>query len=122
MPKQCTHVTSAIEFDGVSLCEMNVGQRWMYTRRLEAGLWRMHEPQNVMSDVQANYGCVRLAPLGLPRCVTVFLSRTNVGNYLHTFVLEKTATRRGRPREAERTHPKFLHEQEGKKWIQKRAL
>ena len=52
-------------------------------------------------------GCVRLAPLSLPRCVAVFfLSRTNVGNYLHTFVLEKkNSTPRGRPREAKRTHP-----------------
>ena len=32
MPKQYTPITSAIEFDCVSLCEMNVGQRWMYTR------------------------------------------------------------------------------------------
>ena len=51
-------------------------------------------------------GYVRLASLGRPRCVAVFFSRTNVGNYLHTFVLgKKNATRRGRPREAKRTHP-----------------
>ena len=36
----------------------------------------------------------------------IFFSRTNVGNYLHTFVLEKeNATHRGRPRKAKRTHP-----------------
>ena len=36
-----------------------------------------------------------------------FFSRTNVGNYLHTFVLgKKPVTHRGRPREAKRTHPK----------------
>ena len=52
------------------------------------------------------FGCVRLAPLGRPWCVAFFFSRTNVGNYLHTFVLEKKpVTRRGRPREAKRTHP-----------------
>ena len=51
-------------------------------------------------------GCVRLASLGRPRCVTGFFPRTNVGNYLHTFVLEKNnAIHRGRPREAKRTHP-----------------
>ena len=57
-------------------------------------------------------GCVRLAPLGLPRCVAgfFFLSRTNVGNYLHTFVLgKKNSTHRGRPREAKRTHPFLCH-------------
>ena len=44
---------------------------------------------------QQNIGCVRLAALGLPRCVAVFFPRTNVGNYLHTFVLErKNATQR----------------------------
>ena len=52
------------------------------------------------------YGCVRLASLGWPRCVACFFSRTNVGNYRHTFVLKKkNATHRGRPREAKRTHP-----------------
>ena len=51
-------------------------------------------------------GCVRLASLGHPRCVAVFFFRTNVGNYLHTFVLgKKPATNRGRPGEANRTHP-----------------
>ena len=40
---------------------------------------------------------------GMWRC---FFSRTNVGNYLHTFVLEKeNATHQGQPREAKRTHP-----------------
>ena len=40
---------------------------------------------------QCLYGCVRLASLGRPRCVTVafFFPRMNVGNYLHTFVLER---------------------------------
>ena len=53
-----------------------------------------------------NYGCVRLASLGRARCVAVLSSRTNVGNYLHTFVLgKKTATHRVRPRESKRTHP-----------------
>ena len=52
------------------------------------------------------YGCVRLASLGRPRYVAVVFSRTNVGNYLHTFVLEKeNATHRGRPGEAKRKHP-----------------
>ena len=35
-----------------------------------------------------NKGCVRLASLDQPRCVAVFFFRTNVGNYLHTFVLK----------------------------------
>ena len=34
-------------------------------------------------------GCVRLASLRRPRCVAGFFPRKNVGNYLHTFVLEK---------------------------------
>ena len=39
-----------------------------------------------------------------------FCSRTNYGNYLHTFVLgrKKNATHRGRPGEAKRTHPIFI--------------
>ena len=34
-------------------------------------------------------GCVHLASLGRPRRVAIFFFRTNVGNYLPTFVLEK---------------------------------
>ena len=41
------------------------------------------------SQLVINNGCVRLAPLGLPRCVVGFFPRTNVGNYLHKSVLEK---------------------------------
>ena len=59
--------------------------------------------------VCCNYGCVRLASLGQPRCVAFFFSWTNVGNYLHMFVLEtKHATHRGRPRGAKRMHPMSL--------------
>ena len=42
-----------------------------------------------------NIGSIRLASLGQPRCVAVFFSRTNVGNYLHTFVLEKNTPHTG---------------------------
>ena len=42
-----------------------------------------------------NYGCVRLASLGRARCVAVLSSRTNVGNYLHTFVLGKKPSHTG---------------------------
>ena len=42
-------------------------------------------PEDLFTDV----GCVRLASLGRPLCVAVFFPRTNVGNYLYTFVLEK---------------------------------
>ena len=57
--------------------------------------------------LQVSYiGSVRLASLGQPRCVAFFFSRTSMGNYLHTFVLEKeNATHRGQPGEANRTHP-----------------
>ena len=48
-------------------------------------------------------------PGSTPVCVG-FFSRTNVGNYLHTFVLEKeNATHRDRPREAKRTHPMEMY-------------
>ena len=62
-------------------------------------------PANLHTTIgSTSMGCVRLAALGLPRCVAVLFSRTNVDNYLHTFVLErKNATRpRGPPREAKR--------------------
>ena len=64
----------------------------------------LHRP--IFSESSKPNGCVRLASLGRPRCMAVFSPRTNVCNYLHTFVLEKkTVTHRGRPREAKRTHP-----------------
>ena len=49
MRKQYTPITSVIEFGCVSPCEMNVGQRCMYTQ--VSGV--MQEPRSVTSDVQA---------------------------------------------------------------------
>ena len=46
-------------------------------------------------DTDAHNGCVRLASLGRPRCLAVFSSRTNVGNYLYTFVLGEKPSHTG---------------------------
>ena len=48
-----------------------------------------------------------VASPGRPRCVAFSFSMTNVCKQLPMFVLEKknTATHRGRPSEAKRTHP-----------------
>ena len=60
--------------------ELLANKKTQYHRSHAA--WHAHDPHTYI-------GCVRLAPLGRPRCVAVFFSRTNVGKYLHTFILEK---------------------------------
>ena len=52
MPKQYTPIMSTIEFDCVSLCEMNVGQRCMYTLAGDQSL-ALFKSLSVTSDVQA---------------------------------------------------------------------
>ena len=59
--------------------------RWPCTRYVNVYKFSRLDSQ---SSRWAISGCVRLAPLGRPRCVTDFFPRTNVGNYLHTFNLE----------------------------------
>ena len=54
---------------------------------------RVHPP--LTYTFSSHRGCVRLASQGRPRCVAVSFSRTNVGNYLHTFVLEKNPPHTG---------------------------
>ena len=54
-------------------------------------------------------GCVRLASLGRPRCVTFSFSQDErVQIITHVRPGKKNATHRGRPREAKRTHPLLL--------------
>ena len=51
--------------------------------------------ERLSNPIRVNTGCVRLAFLGQPRCVAVFSSRTNVGNYLYTFVLGEKPSHTG---------------------------
>ena len=75
---------------------------------VERVTWGWPEVHDVTTDKERApiYGCVRLASLGRPRCGGFFLQDERVQIIKKNG--KKTATHRGRPREAKRTHPMFV--------------